>query len=195
MHFREIIHLLILRIKFHFLLLCAPFLSLPRRREWEISLVREGNRLFEAAFQTVPLEQRAIFLPHCLIHRDCPAKFSKELGIMCINCKRCRCGEIKALAENLGYQFYITPSTGFTRRLAQRRDIRAAIGTTCLYEIERGLKMEKITLNGVDLKAKKVIPQVHLTDDNDCVNNGTNWEVLITNIFRLSRTDRYFSPQ
>lgn len=126
-------------------------------------------------------------MPHCLINRDCPAKFSKAEGILCVKCKRCRCGEVKELAESYGYQFYITPSTGFTRRLAQRKNIKAAIGTTCLYEIERHFKEEKVTLKGIALKGKRVIPQVHLTDDNDCVNNGTDWDGLISTITRLSK--------
>lgn len=183
----EFKRLIFLRAKFQALLFFSPFLPPFRVKGWKTALVAQGNALFEQAFLRVPVSERAVLLPHCLIHHACPAKFSKDIGIVCIKCKRCRCGEIKQLAEDYGYQFYITPSTGFTRRLAQRKQIHAAIGTTCLYEIEKGIKTEKITLKGVVLRERRVIPQVHLTYDNDCINNGTDWEGLINTIERLSR--------
>lgn len=151
----------------------------PRLIEW-------GNEIYREDFKKVPVAERAVFLPHCLIHQKCPAKFSKEDGILCIKCHRCRCGEIRDLAEAYGYQFYITPSVGFTKRLAQRKHVRAAIGTTCLFEIERGLRTEKIASHGVVLKSEAVIPQITLTRDYNCIDNDTDWERIMRLITALT---------
>jgi len=64
--------------------------------------------------------------------------------------------------------------------------VRAAIGTTCLFEIERGLRTEKIKPHGVMLKEKTVIPQVTLTRTYDCIDNDADWSEIITLIKDLS---------
>ena len=53
-----------------------------------------------------------------------------------------------------------------------------AIGAACDFEIEKGIRSTPITLRGVRLKARKVIPQVILTARYDCLNNDIDWELL-----------------
>ena len=119
-----------------------------------------------------------MILPHCLIGEKCKARFSKEEGVLCVDCKQCRCGEIRALCQEKGWQFYISPSTGFTKRLVQRKGIRAAVGAACAFEIEKGIRATPITLKGVRLKRRKVIPQIILTARYDCLKNDIDWELL-----------------
>jgi hypothetical protein len=113
-----------------------------------------------------------------VIADDCKACFSKAEGILCTKCKKCRCGEIHSLCEEKGWQFYISPSTNFTKRLVQRKKIRAAIGGACDFEIEKGIRSTPITLKGVLVKKKKVIPQVVLTTRYDCLQNDIDWELI-----------------
>lgn len=167
-------------MKFNFIkaLFLYPLHSLFAEGEAQINLVENANAYYRAAFNQTPAKDKAVMLPHCLISPKCPARFSKEDGIVCINCKLCKCGEIKALCEERGMQFYITPSIGFTKRLTNRKKLRAALGITCGFEIERGLKSTRLTLKGVDLKERRVIPQVVLTAKHDCINNDTDWDLL-----------------
>jgi hypothetical protein len=67
---------------------------------------------------------------------------------------------------------------GFTKRLVQRKGIRAAIGAACDFEIEKGIRATPITLKGVRLKTTKVIPQIILTARYDCQENDIDWEML-----------------
>jgi len=136
------------------------------------------NTYYREKFDSVPAAQKAVILPHCLIGDKCPARFSKEEGILCSKCKKCGCGEIRVLAEEQGWQFYITPSTGFTKRLVQRKTIRAAVGAACDFEIEKGIRSTPINTKGVQLKREKVIPQIILTARYDCLNNDIDWEQL-----------------
>ena len=52
-------------------------------------------------------------------------------GVLCKNCDLCGCGKINESAGRKGYQFYISPSVGFTRRLVQRKHLKGIIGVAC----------------------------------------------------------------
>jgi len=166
------------KYKFLTALLLFPVRSLLKKKEAPSDLVQTANTYYRTTFNHTPAKDKAVILPHCLISQKCPAKFSKEDGILCINCKLCKCGEIKALCEEQGFQFYITPSVGFTKRLTNRKQLRAALGTACSYEIERGIRSTRFSLKGINLRGRRVIPQVVLTTKYDCLDNDVDWELL-----------------
>lgn len=166
------------KLKFLTTLFLFPLRSLFAENGAQSNLVRTINDYYRGAFNQVPAKDKAVMLPHCVVSRKCPGKFSKEEGILCVNCKLCKCGEIKALCEEQGLQFYITPSVGFTKRLTDRKKIRAALGTTCGFEIVRGIRSTRLTLKGVALRKRKVIPQVVLTTRYDCLDNDADWDLL-----------------
>jgi hypothetical protein len=136
------------------------------------------NNYYKDEFYKVPLKDRAVLLPHCLIHKKCPAKFSKEEGILCIKCSLCKCGEIKGLCDKKGYQFYITPSVGFTKRLIQRKRLKAVIGAACIYEVKKGLKKEKVNSKGLNIEKIKVKPLLLYMPKYDCIDNDLDFEKL-----------------
>jgi hypothetical protein len=175
------------KIKFSLALFLYPVRPLLEKIGIRYDLVKIGNDFYREEFCRVPAPACAVILPHCLIHEECPAKFSKEEGVLCIKCRRCKCGEIKSFSEERGLQFFITPSVGFTKRLAERKKIRAAVGATCIYEIKRGLKRVKVKLNGVTYSRTRIIPQMVMTAKYDCTDNDVNWDLLKEII--LSRKD------
>ncbi len=133
---------------------------------------------YRDAFNRVELSKKAVILQHCLTADTCAARFSKNDGLICKKCMQCRCGEIHVLCEELGLQFYIFPSANFTGRLAVRKDIAAAIGVACDYEIQRGIKSTRIRGNGVHLSSRRLIPQVIMAARYDCIDNDVDWEKL-----------------
>ena len=149
-----------------------------------------ANAYYREAFARIPAADKAVILPHCLIGNPCKARFSKEDGVLCLRCKNCRCGEISLLCEARGWQFYISPSSGFTKRLVQRKGIRAAVGGACAFEIEKGIRSTPITIQGVRLKKNKVIPQVVLAARYDCLENDIDWEGLKGIILAWQAADR-----
>lgn len=155
-----------------------PMRSFLARLGIRYDLAAITNGYYRKEFYRVPLAQRAVVLPHCLIDDKCPGRFSKEDGVICIKCKKCRCGEIRLLAEERGWQFYISPSSGFTKRLVKRKTIRAAVGVACDFEIEKGIRSTSINPQGVQLKTDKVIPQVVFASCYDCMKNNVDWEKL-----------------
>lgn len=136
------------------------------------------NEYYRPDFRKLDKKDVAVILPHCLIHDRCPARFSKTDGIVCTKCDLCGCGKIYEAAEQKGYQFYITASVGFTKRLVERKKIKGVIGVACDYEIEKGIRSEKITNNGVKINRANVKTQAVYLDVYDCVNNSVDWEKI-----------------
>lgn len=177
------------KFKFIAYLLLYPLRLSLKRLGISYDFSSMANIYYSEKFARIPAAEKAVILPHCLIGDKCPARFSKDEGILCIKCKKCRCGEIRSLAEEQGWQFFITPSTGFTKRLVQRKKINAALGAACEFEIEKGVRSTPINAQGVHLKKNKVIPQIILTARYDCLQNDVDWEHL-KRIIRGEKTAR-----
>jgi hypothetical protein len=133
------------------------------------------NEYYRKSFKALDARDIAVILPHCLIADRCPARFSKSDGIVCRKCDLCGCGRIRESAETRGYQFYISPSVGFTKRLVTRKNLRGVIGVACDYEISRGIASEKISGNGVKIEGTRVKTQGIRLRAYDCVRNDVDW--------------------
>jgi len=166
------------KIKLVLSLALFPLRGLLQKVGIDYDIVKITNEYYRDDFARIQPEQIAVILPHCLVNARCASRFSKENGIICTECGRCGCGEIKTLCEEKKLQFFISPSMGFTKRLAQRTNMRGAIGAVCDYELQRGLRNETITPKGVNLRDRKVIPQTIIIAKYDCLNNEMDWERL-----------------
>jgi hypothetical protein len=133
------------------------------------------NDYYRESFRTLDARDIAVILPHCLIADRCPARFSKSDGILCKKCDLCGCGRVRDSAEAKGYQFYISPSVGFTKRLVTRKNLRGVIGVACDYEISRGITSEKISGNGVRIEGTRVKTQGIRLRAYDCIKNDVDW--------------------
>lgn len=166
------------RIKFVCAFFFFPLRSLLGRIGIRYDIAAIANAYYREVFDRFPPADKAVILPHCLIGERCKARFSKDDGVLCVKCGQCRCGEIRALCEDRGWRFFISPSANFTKRLVGRKGIRAAIGAACDFEIAKGIHSTPITLRGVRLREKRVIPQVVRMARYDCMNNEIDWEWL-----------------
>lgn len=133
------------------------------------------NEYYLPAFRRLDKKDVGVILPHCLIGDKCPAKFSKTDGIICRKCDLCGCAGIQESALSKGYQFYITPSVGFTKRLVNRKELKGIIGVACDYEIEKGIHSEKIRGNGVKMNGTGVKTQGIRLHLYDCLHNDVDW--------------------
>ncbi len=145
-------------------------------KRWDI--MPTINSYYRDDFRKLNRNDIAVILPHCLISSKCPAKFSKSDGVLCSKCDLCGCGKIRKAAENKGYQFYISPSVGFTKRLTRRKNLKGIIGVACDYEIEKGLHSENLNNSGVRLNGTRVKTQGLRLHVYDCVDNHVDWEKI-----------------
>jgi hypothetical protein len=166
------------RFKFISAFFFFPMRALLGRIGLSYDISEIANAYYREAFDRLPAADKAVILPHCLIGEKCKARFSKEDGVLCVKCGQCRCGEIRGLCEEKGWRFFVSPSSNFSKRLVRRKGIRAAIGGVCDFEIERGIRSTPITLRGVLLNDKRVIPQVLRMARYNCIDNDIDWEKL-----------------
>jgi uncharacterized protein len=166
------------KLKFVSAFFFFPLRALLERIGVRYDVTQIANAYYKEDFERIPVAEKAVILPHCLIGQKCKAHFSKEDGVLCVKCGQCRCGEIRTLCEESGWRFFISPSTNFTKRLVRRKGIRAAIGAACGFEIDRGIRSTPITLRGVRLQENRLIPQALMTLRYDCLNNDIDWELL-----------------
>ena len=136
------------------------------------------NDYYRVDFKKLDKKDVAVILPHCLIGEKCPARFSKSDGILCSKCNLCGCGDIRESAEHKGYQFYISPSVGFTKRLTYRKNLKGIIGVACDYEIEKGIHSENLNNNGVKLNGSRIKTQGLRLHVYDCIRNNVDWNKI-----------------
>ncbi|NLM30698.1 MAG: DUF116 domain-containing protein [Methanomicrobiales archaeon] len=98
------------------------------------------NTMNKQAFAEIPVECRAIFLPHCLRSAECPAHLTPE-GLKCRRCGRCPVGENVEWLEGIGYHVFIVPGSTFVKRMVKKYRPRAIIGVGCLMEVKEGIDM------------------------------------------------------
>ena len=118
------------------------------------TLTELRNHLYNAKFLKTPYDQRALFLPQCLRHADCPATLNAE-GLQCKHCKRCCIDEIKTYAEGLGYRVFIAPGSTIVYRMVKKYRPRAVVGVGCRMEIREG--SEKLAAWGLPVYGFKLL--------------------------------------
>ncbi len=132
------------------------------------------NKLHEKEFRDVPFSERAIFLPHCLRHKDCKAERGRE-GIICINCGRCNIGSFKKEAEVLGYKVFIVPGFSMIKTLIEQYKPKAVLGVGCLNELNKAKE---------EMGGNNIVPQGVALLKDGCVDTEADWDKIraITNL-------------
>jgi hypothetical protein len=134
-------------------------------REMLTFLIKLHNAMNTAAFERIPVLERAIFMPQCLRSSRCPAHLTPE-GLICRSCGQCTIGEVRFNLEKMGYRIFIVPGSSFIKRMVKKYHPKAIIGVGCLSEVKEGIdmadKMGLVVMGVVTLK-------------EGCVETLVNW--------------------
>ncbi|HUH78802.1 MAG TPA: DUF116 domain-containing protein [Methanoregula sp.] len=115
-------------------------------REMLAFFIKLHNTMNKAAFERIPVAERAVFMPQCLRSSLCPAHLTPE-GLKCSGCGRCTVGEARVILEKMGYRIFIVPGSSFIKRMVKKYHPRAIVGVGCLSEVKEGIDMaDKIGL-------------------------------------------------
>lgn len=133
-------------------------------------LINIDNEMNKSEFAKTPVEMRAVFFPHCLRSKDCPANLTPS-GITCRRCGRCRLGDVIPELNKAGYvNVFIIPGSTFIKRLIKKYKIKAMIGIGCLNEVKDGLELgRKIHMTTIGV--------VNLTDG--CIETRMNVDAVL----------------
>ena len=94
-----------------------------KRRRLEGSFIAVSNLLFHRMHIRVPADRLLVVTPHCLQLVSCPHKVTRDPN----NCKRCggcNVGDLVALAEEMGFHFFIATAARLRARWSTRRGRR-----------------------------------------------------------------------
>lgn len=134
-------------------------------REMLSFLIKLHNAMNTAAFERIPVSERAIFMPQCLRSSKCPAHLTPE-GLKCRSCGQCTIGQVRPVLEKMGYRIFIVPGSSFIKRMVKKYHPQAIIGVGCLSEVKEGIdmadKMGLVVMGVVTLK-------------EGCVETLVNW--------------------
>jgi hypothetical protein len=159
-------------------------------------LVKAANRYYAKDYQRAPFSARAIFLPACLRPRVCPARISKEEGVLCAGqCPDCALGRLRREAVALGYGWVyvvpssqlmknedLLPSSQFIKNKITRHAPQAALGVICAWHLRNRLlpSHKKIGSKGymsADRKKGTALYGVLLRGRN-CRQAAVDWEAV-----------------
>ena len=134
-------------------------------REMLSFFIKLHNAMTTAAFERIPVIERAIFMPQCLRSSKCPAHLTPE-GLKCRSCGQCTIGQVRPILEKMGYHIFIVPGSSFIKRMVKKYHPKAIIGVGCLSEVKEGIdmadKMGLVVMGVVTLK-------------EGCVETFVNW--------------------
>jgi hypothetical protein len=156
-------------------------------REMLTFLIKLHNAMNTAAFERIPVSERAIFMPQCLRSSKCPAHLTPE-GLKCRNCGQCTIGQVRLILEKMGYRIFIVPGSSFIKRMVKKYHPKAIIGVGCLSEVKEGIdmadKMGLVVMGVVTLKEGCVETLVNWADVFEVVALGVD-PALIPNDFHI----------
>lgn len=105
---------------------------------WNYVLVMLSNASWRSSFADVPMDKRLLLLPQCLRQdrHACPAE-TDAFGLLCSDCGRCRIGELRAVAESLGYVVLVAEGTTAVTSLIADGPVEAIVGVSCMSVLEK----------------------------------------------------------
>lgn len=143
--------------------------------------VLTNNEVWREAVAATPYDKRLLLLPKCLRdNENCPADFD-QLGLACENCGRCRIGDIKSQAEELGIMVLVAEGSPIVMSLIQTGKIEAIIGVSCLSVLEKTFPY--IEAGAVPSLA---IPLLY----DGCVNTNVDVDWVLDAIYEKSTDDK-----
>jgi hypothetical protein len=144
-------------------------------RELTAFVVRLHNRLNQKRFDSIPAQNKAIFLPQCLRSVKCPAHLTPE-GLMCQRCMLCEIGRSIDHLEAQGYRVHIVPGSTFIKRIVKAERPKAIIGVGCLMEVREGLmladRLGLVAMGVITLKDGCIETLVNWADLNELATGG-----------------------
>ena len=137
---------------------------------WKINIdkimVDASNKVYSRTYKKTPYSKRAIFLPGCLRHVDCPARLGPE-GIECKKCGKCGIADYIKEMEKYGMKIFVVPGSSVIKRMLKKYRPKGVLGVGCFIEVQEGMKM----VGSIGLS-----PQCVVLKRDGCVNTDVDWE-------------------
>ena len=111
-----------------------PYVPWMKRQTYELI-----NLLFHRMHIRVPADRLLVVTPHCLQLVSCPHKVTRDPN----NCKRCggcNVGDLVALAEEMGFHFFIATGGTLARQVVYKTRPKAVLAIACERDLMSGIQ-------------------------------------------------------
>ncbi len=113
----------------------------------------------------IPPQRRLLLLPHCMRNAEtCRAEYD-QFGLQCRACGGCLLGELRTLAENMGYHVLIAEGSPIVMQILLAGEVDAVLGVACLNSLEKAL--DKVLLVGLPSMAVPLFTGTCSDSDSD----------------------------
>lgn len=131
------------------------------------------NDFARDAFLKVPVEDRAVFIPHCLRNiKMCKAQNAED-GYKCLRCGACKVQPIIEACEKRGMKWYIVGGGSQLVNIMKKYKPGAVVGVACFNEVRMG----------IDQLAEMCVPaQAVMLSRPGCVNTDVDISEVIAKI-------------
>lgn len=110
-----------------------------KRRRLEGSFIAVSNLLFHRMHIRVPAERLLVVTPHCLQLASCPHKVTRDPN-NCKRCGSCNIGDLVALAEEMGFHFFVATGGTLARQIIYNMRPKAVLAIACERDLMSGIQ-------------------------------------------------------
>ncbi|MGP1367213.1 MAG: DUF116 domain-containing protein [Schwartzia sp. (in: firmicutes)] len=110
------------------------------RRKIERSFIAVSNQIIRQQHIKVPADRLLVVTPHCLQLASCPHKITRDPMGNCQRCGRCDIGALVALAEELGFHFFVVTGGTLARQTVKEIRPRAVLAIACERDLTSGIQ-------------------------------------------------------
>lgn len=110
------------------------------RRKIERSFIAVSNQIVRQQRLKVPADRLLVVTPHCLQLASCPHKITRDPMGNCQRCGRCDIGALVALAEELGFHFFVVTGGTLARQTVKKIRPQAVLAIACERDLTSGIQ-------------------------------------------------------
>ncbi len=109
------------------------------RRQLEGSFIAVSNLLFSRQQIRVPADRLLVVTPHCLQLATCPRKITRDPH-NCRQCGGCDIGALVALADEMGFHFFVATGGTLARQIVYTTKPQAVLAIACERDLMSGIQ-------------------------------------------------------
>ena len=109
------------------------------RRQLEGSFIAVSNLLFSRQQIRVPADRLLVVTPHCLQLATCPRKITRDPH-NCKQCGGCDIGALVALADEMGFHFFVATGGTLARQIVYTTKPQAVLAIACERDLMSGIQ-------------------------------------------------------
>ena len=109
------------------------------RRQLEGSFIAVSNLLFSRQQIRVPADRLLVVTPHCLQLATCPRKITRDPH-SCRQCGGCDIGALVALADEMGFHFFVATGGTLARQIVYTTKPQAVLAIACERDLMSGIQ-------------------------------------------------------